>query len=64
MHHEVDSNRPYLPCEWQVVVWYKEHGVSLQDERLYQVYIATRAENRGPATNNKYVYMLCLHNFK
>ena len=39
-----------VPCEWQVVVWYKEPAASLQEDLLCQVCTATRAGNKEPET--------------
>lgn len=43
---------------WQVVVWYKEHAASLQEELLCQVCTATRAGNKKPKTRNIFLYRL------
>ena len=47
-----------VPCEWQVVVWYKEPAASLQEDLLYQVCTATRAGNKEPETCNTFLFKL------
>lgn len=61
MKHVTGEDRA-VPCARQVVVWYKEHAASLQDQLLYQACTATWAESKEPEIhvyyNNSYYLKL------